>query len=288
MTRRILTAVMLLLLGRCAPVDVLNATIRTDGLSVRRGIAYGELPRQRMDVYRPAHPEGRLPVVVFFYGGSWQSGAREEYRFVAAALARAGMVVAVPDYRLYPEARFPTFLEDSAQAVAFVRARAGGWHGDVQRLFLIGHSAGAYNAAMLALDPRWLASAGMARGDLAGWVGISGPYDFLPIREDDIKAVFAPAAGDMAATQPISFADAQAPRTLLLQGEADHTVLPRNATALAARLGPRAELRLYPGVGHVGAVLGFAPLFRGRSPVLADVVRFVAATRPVQDTSGRQ
>lgn len=278
MTRRLLAALLLLALARCAPVDMLNATITTDGLRVTHGVAYGTGPRRALDVYRPADGRSGLPVVVFIYGGSWQSGARGEYRFVAAALARAGMVVAVPDYRLYPQAAFPVFLQDCARAVAFVRARAAEWGGNPRRLFVAGHSAGAYNAAMLALDPRWLAAAGMSRRDLAGWIGISGPYDFLPIVEDDIKPIFAPAAADMQATQPIHFADAHAPRTLLLQGTADHTVLPRNTTALAAKLrasGATVAVRMYPGVGHVGAVLGFAPLFRWKSPVLRDVVRFV-------------
>ncbi len=257
---------------------MLNATISTDGLTVLHDLPYGPLPRQAMDVYRPAANTGPLPVVVFFYGGAWQRGARGDYRFVAAELARQGIVVAVPDYRLAPQAPYPDFLKDAARAVAMVRADAAGWGGDSRRIVLAGHSAGAHIAAMLALDPVWLRAAGMSRSDLAGWVGISGPYDFLPIVEDDIKAVFAPADGHLATTQPITYADADAPPTLLLQGEADTTVLPRNTAALAARLkaaGAQVRVRYYPGAGHVGAVLGFAPLFRDRSPVLSDVAGFV-------------
>ena len=283
---RALPALLLLLLAaRCAPVDVLNATISTAGLTVRHAIPYGPDPRQAMDIYRPAAITGPLPVVVFFYGGAWQRGARGDYRFVAAELARQGMVVAVPDYRLAPKAPYPDFLQDAARAVAQVRASAAAWGGDPHRIVLAGHSAGAHIAAMLALDPQWLRAAGMSRSDLAGWVGISGPYDFLPIVEDDIKLVFAPANANLAATQPNTFADAPAPPTLLLQGEADTTVEPRNTTALGAKLraaGAQVQVRISPGVGHIGAVLGFAPLFRGKSPVLADVTRFVLDLRPVQ------
>jgi acetyl esterase/lipase len=282
MTRRSLAAFTVLLflvpLARCTPASVLNVTIGTDGLVVQRGLAYGPKRRQALDVYRPRRPGGLLPVVVFFYGGSWRKGARDDYRFVADALARKGVVVVVPDYRIYPAVEFPGFLEDCATAVAFVRAHAAQWHGDTSRLFLAGHSAGAYNAAMLALDPRWLAAVGMRRRDLAGWVGIAGPYDFLPITEEEFKPVFASAAGDLAATQPINFADAGAPRTLLLHGAADKVVPPQDTTALAARLraaGADLTVRMYPGVGHMAAVLGFSPLFRWESPVLADVVRFV-------------
>lgn len=276
--RRVLPLLLLLLAARCAPVDALNATISTDGLTVLRDQPYGPLPRQAMDIYRAAAQTGKLPVVVFFYGGAWQRGARGEYRFVAAELARQGIVVVVPDYRLSPKAPYPDFLKDGARAVAMVRANAAAWGGDPHRIVLAGHSAGAHIAAMLALDPHWLREAGISRSDLAGWVGISGPYDFLPIVEDDIKAVFAPANGHLATTQPITYADADAPPTLLLQGEADTTVLPRNTVALAAKLkaaGVESRARYYPGVGHIGAVLGFAPLFRDKSPVLSDITRFV-------------
>lgn len=283
--RRVFPLLLALLMARCAPVDMLNATISTDGLTVVHGVPYGPLPRQAMDIYRPAAKTGPLPVVVFFYGGAWQRGARGDYRFVAAELAKQGIVVAVPDYRLAPQNPYPDFLKDGADAVAMVRKDAAGWGGDPQRIVLAGHSAGAHIAAMLALDPHWLRAAGMSRSDLAGWVGISGPYDFLPIVEDDIKAVFAPANGHLETTQPITYADAHAPPTLLLQGESDTTVEPRNTKALAAKLkaaGAQVQVRYYPGVGHIGAVLGFAPLFRGRSPVLADVSGFVLAIKPAR------
>lgn len=274
-----LTVLLFLLpLARCTPAGMLNATIRAKGLEIVRGIPYGRARRQALDVYWPEQAEGNLPVVVFFYGGSWQRGARDDYRFVADALARQGVVVVVPDYRIYPAVRFPAFLQDCAAAVAFVRAHAAEWHGDATRLFLAGHSAGAYNAAMLALDPRWLAAAGMRRRDLAGWIGIAGPYDFQPLEEKEFAPVFAPAADDLPATQPVHFADAGAPPALLLHGAADQVVAPRNSAKLAALLhaaGARATLRIYPGTGHMAAVLGFSPLFRWESPVLADVVRFV-------------
>jgi acetyl esterase/lipase len=263
----------------CAPVDLLNRTVDQGGLAIRRDVAYGPHPRQAMDVWRPAADGAVLPVVVFFYGGSWQSGARTDYPFVAADLARRGHVVVVPDYRLHPEASFPAFLEDGAAAVAAARRRAAEWGGDPRRVVLMGHSAGAHIAAMLALDPRWLAAAGDSRDGVAGLVGLAGPYDFLPITGRRIRAVFAP-AGDLRDTQPITFASAAAPPALLLHGADDTTVLPRNSQALAARIneeGGRAELRIYDGVGHIGIVLGFARAFRGWSPALEDSVGFIAS-----------
>ncbi len=255
-------------------VDLLNAGVSLSELTVTRDAPYGKGPRRMLDVYRPTGGGGR-PVIVWFYGGSWQTGRRQDYRFVAAALARAGCVVAVPDYRLAPDIAYPDFIADGAAAVAFARRHAVAWGGDPARVFAVGHSAGAYIAAMLALDPAW-----GQRATLAGAVGIAGPYDFLPIRDADIQAVFAPAA-DLRATQPIGYADGANAPLLLLHGEADRTCYPRNSLALAARVraaGGYAMTHSYPHIGHIGIVLGFLPWLRWLSPVLADTVGFVQRT----------
>ena len=236
-----------------------------------------------MDVYAPTARTAALPLVVFFYGGSWQTGARGDYRFVAASLARRGMVVVVPDYRLYPEVRFPDFVVDAARAVAAARAGARQWGGDANRLVLMGHSAGAHIAALLALDPSYLAAQGDSRDHVAGLVGLAGPYDFLPITGPTIKLIFAPANDNLALTQPIHFADRHAPPALLQVGGADTTVLPRNSVALAQAIraaGGRVELREYARLGHIGLVTALAPLFRFRAPVLDDIVNFVRALPP--------
>ena len=280
---RLLAACACLLLARCGPADLLNATIATGDLTVLRDVAYAPGPRGMLDVYRPAKPAAPLPVVVFFYGGAWQHGSRANYVFVAAELARRGMVVVVPDYRLSPAVRFPAFVQDAAQAVAFTRRMAAGWGGDPDRVVLAGHSAGAHIAAMLALDPRFLADAGDDRDALAGMVGLAGPYDFLPFTSDDIRQVFA--GTDAAATQPISFADGRNPPMLLLHGTADRTVYLRNTVNLAAaitRRGGPVQVETYDGVGHVGIVTALAPLFSRRAPVLDDIAGFVGGLAPVQ------
>ncbi len=258
-----------------SPVDLLNASIATTGLSIQRGLRYGSHPRQVFDLFRPAATPPPLPVLVWFYGGAWQSGARADYMFAAATLARSGLLVAVPDYRLHPEIGYPAFLEDAAAAVAAVGRGAAAQGGDPRRIFVAGHSAGAYIAAMLALDARWL---GAGRAALAGVVGLAGPYDFLPILGADIRAVFAPAGADLRLTQPINHAGATHPPMLLLHGGADRTCYPRNSLALAARLsaaGGQAEARLYPHIGHIGIVSALAPLLRHRCPVLADTTAFI-------------
>jgi acetyl esterase/lipase len=227
-------------------------------------------------VYRPRTwrtGQTALPIIVFFYGGSWQEGERAGYAFAARGFADAGFVVAVPDYRLVPEVRFPAFLEDAAAAVRWVRANAARLGGDPDRIVLVGHSAGAYNAAMLAVDERWL---GADRRAVRGLVGLGGPYDFLPLDIPVTIAAFGQER-DAASTQPVTFASAGDPPALLLHGALDTTAYPRNSERLAALLraaGVDARVKLYPKVGHVGIVTALARPFRGRAPVLEDAVAF--------------
>jgi acetyl esterase/lipase len=271
------------LLAGCSPVSLLNGTIDTNGIDITKNIAYAPNPRGKLDLYRPHTAKGPLPVIVFIYGGSWRTGDKSMYPFVAAAIARRGAVVIVPNYRLYPEVQFPAFLQDNARAVAWAAAHAGAYGGDTASIFLMGHSAGAYDVAMLALDPKWLAAEGVRRDALAGVVGIAGPYDFLPITDPDIRPVFAPVQ-DGPASQPVTYVDGHNPPMLLLAGAADETVQPRNTLSLAgdiATAGGPVEQKIYPGVGHIGIILAFAPLFSGKAPVVSDVWAFITAhSRP--------
>ncbi len=262
------------------PLDLINGPAALTGLKVTRGLAYGAADRHRLDLYRPARAAGHLPVIVFFYGGAWQTGERAAYAFIAARLARHGFLVVVPDYRLFPEVRFPEFLQDAARAVAWVIGNAAAHGGDPRSMFLSGHSAGAYLAVMLALAPDYLRAAGSDSARLAGVIGLAGPYDFLPLGTS-LSRIFE-TGGEIALTQPITFARADAPPLFLLTGGADRSVLPRNSTALAARiraLGGMVETRIYPGLGHVGIVTAMFGLLRWRAPVLKDMLGFIAACR---------
>ena len=238
------------------------------------GIAYGANDRQKLDIYVPTEgvQTGR-PVIVWFYGGSWNSGSRQEYGFIGRALASRGFVTVIADYRLVPEVRFPGFVEDGAAAVRWTRQNIASYGGDGERIVLGGHSAGAYIAAMLANDPRWL---GDDRAALKGMVGLAGPYDFVPF---DVAASME-AFGewpDAADTQPVTFASGDSPPHLLLTGETDDTVQPRNSDALAARLrdaGVDAQVIRYPDVEHINIMLALSRIRRGSAPVLDDVTAF--------------
>ena len=257
------------------PLLVFNAVVPKDAASalVADGVAYGGHARQRLDVYAPRRAAGPLPVIVFFYGGGWDSGERGRYAFAARALAAEGFVVVVPDYRLVPEVRFPDFLRDGAAAVRWTQAEAARFGGDPDRMVLSGHSAGAYNAAMLALDPRWL---GEARRHVRGLVVLAGPYDFLPLKDGAAVEAFGqwPTPED---TQPVHHVGEAPPPALLLHGASDTRVRPRNSRRLAAALagaGADVRLKLYPGLGHVGILTALSRPLRHRVPVLEDVAGF--------------
>jgi acetyl esterase/lipase len=264
-----------LLATACSPLGVLNG-MAPKRLSARN-IPYGAGPRRTLDVYTPGGGRGMAPVVVFLYGGSWDSGAKEDYRFVGGALAAAGFVTIIPDYRVYPEVVFPAFLDDCAAAFAWASAHAGDYGGG-GRMFLVGHSAGAYNAAMLALDPSYLARAGATR-PLAGTVGIAGPYDFLPVQTAELKAIFGQPPTPPA-TQPINHVDGRNAPMLLLAGATDTTVLPRNTVRLAARIraaGGPVRSRIYPGIDHKEIIGAMGVPFRFLCPTYRDCTDFITA-----------
>jgi acetyl esterase/lipase len=260
----------------CAPVTVLNLLVPRGGYHVVRDLAYGADPRQKLDLYVPDGLKAPAPVILFFYGGSWQNGSKAMYLAFGQAFASRGIVVAVADYRVYPQVRYPAFVEDGASALAFVHAHVAEHGGDPARIFVAGHSAGAYIAMMLAADPRYLTRIGADPGWIHGVIGISGPYDFLPLKDPDLITIFGGA--DRVDTQPITYIDGKRPPMLLATGTADTTVGPHNTVNLAAKLrgyGSPVKVVTYPGVGHIGIILSLAPGFRGRTTLRDDITDFV-------------
>lgn len=233
---------------------------------------------QTLDVWRPTGPAMPRPVIVFWYGGGWVHGDRRAYAFAARAFARAGFVVVVPDYRKVPQVRFPAFLQDGAAAVRWVRDHVADYGGDSARVALSGHSAGAYTAAMLALDPRWLRAAGVDPRIVRAAVPMCGPYDFYPFTGRAVAAMRG--VRDPAFTQPIRFARADAPPMLLISAGNDAQVHAHNANNLAARLrtlGAPVEHRDYAGLSHENVAMALSVPFRGKAPVLADSAAFLHA-----------
>jgi acetyl esterase/lipase len=253
-------------------------------------IPYGSEKRQKLDVYVPADPNaleatrtairarsGALrPVVVFWYGGSWQDGSKSEYRFVGAALAERGFIAVLPDYRLYPKVKFPDFVDDAAKAVAWVQQHAEEFGGDPRHIVLMGHSAGAHTAAFLALKPDFLIEAGGKPEWIAGFVGLAGPYAMTP-NTRALRTIFGKpyAAADY---QPVRFVTPQAPPAFLAHGLDDHLVSVHQTEALRDALrrnDVRVETELYPDRGHADMVAAFSVPARHRASVLDEAAKFI-------------
>lgn len=263
---------------------LMNATRSPFGYAHRADVQYGVEPAHRLDLYVPEAAE-LAPVIVFWHGGMWKKGSKDDVRFVGAALARSGYVAVIPNYRLYPQVRFPAFVDDGARAVAWVREEIASFGGDPDAIFLMGHSAGAYIATMLAFDPRYLNEHGESAKCIRGVIGMAGPYTL------ERPAVFLESIFDKSSNarwRPIDAVATASPPTLLLHGEADNIVWVDEAKAMADRLGQHAvpvELRTYPDRSHYDILVAWWWPLQFRAPVRRDVQRFIE--RRVADSASR-
>ena len=251
----------------CSPLRVVNGIAPDHGFEVEQGISYGKEQRQKLDVYYPETYQSQAPVIVFFYGGSWRRGDRDKYRFIGQALSSRGYLTVIPDYRLYPEVQFPTFIEDGAAAVSWVTRNIDK---SKEGIILIGHSAGAHLAALLTLDERYLRATGVSSQSISGMIGLAGPYAFEPEQYRRFKPIFAPAyPADI--SKPVGYARGDAPPLLLLHGTDDRVVLPLHSQLLEERMvaenGTVKRIEL-EGVGHFGIVLAFSDPFTHLAPEL--------------------
>lgn len=270
-------AMLLLLAGGCTRFDLLNGLVPPTGYRLTRDLPYGDLPRQKLDVFTPTDLKSPAPVVVFFYGGNWSEGSKHDYGFVGQALASRGVVAVLADYRLSPDVTFPAFVQDGAAAVRWAKDHAAQYGGDPRHLFVMGHSAGSQIAGLLACDDRYLKAVGMDRSDLSGAILLSAPLDFLPLKDPKLREAFGPYVDD-ARVEPITFVDGKEPPILLLLGAKDKIVDPRNSINMwwaVYATGGEVKLIEYPNRGHVGVVLALARPFRFLAPVLDDAAALV-------------
>lgn len=275
MLRFLLAVGALTLVSACGGTQMLNSVAVSPG-KVERNVAYGTLQRQMLDVYSPKVMLDNTPVLVFYHGGSWQYGSKDDYRFLGTAFAARGIQTVIVNYRLHPEVIFPAFVEDAAKALVFTKRTISAG----RPVFIAGHSAGAHIAAMVALDPRFLAAEGTSICDgTKGVIGIAGPYDFTPV-DPEFKLIFP--AEILPSTKPINFAATSAPPTLLLHGTKDVTVLPSRTTDMGAALkaaGNKVEVKMYEGVDHLFIIGAISPIVRRTAPTLADIVDFISTQK---------
>jgi acetyl esterase/lipase len=270
-------------MSACSRLQLFAANAPAAFGSYRRisNLAYGSQHHQRLDAYVPEAPSASRPLVVFWYGGRWTHGDKGDYKFVGAALAALGYVAVLPNYRHYPEVKLEGFMEDAARAALWAHDHAAEFGADPQRFHLMGHSAGAHIAALVTLDQRYFRAAGRVPR-IAGLIGLSGPYDFLPLTDADLQDMFGPPERYVD-SQPIHFVRPDAPPTLLVQGLKDTYVAPKNSVNLAAALktqGVPVILKLYPTSSHVDTVAALSIPARHRAPTLSDIAAFVSSPRP--------
>jgi len=266
--RFVLLLCLLLACGGCSGAFFSALNTGLDGPDPATAV-YDERRALALDVFTPRATDAPAPVVVFFYGGTWQGGERDEYRFVGDALAARGALALVPDYRKYPQVRFPDFMDDAAAAVAWARRHAGALGGDPDRIFLAGHSAGAHIAALLATDPGYLDAHGVPQHAIAGLIGLAGAYDFLPSDDAELIAIFGDTPEQQARSQPVNFVDRDTPPALLIHGDADRLVAPANSESLAGELRASGVAVVHTeiaGIGHIRLLAGL------RNERLADVL----------------
>jgi acetyl esterase/lipase len=273
--------VTLLNLTACSGAKVLESLAPSDSVTVTRDVVFDAERDLALDVYRPVDAQG-APLVVFFWGGSWQTGDRSTYAFLGRTLASRGFVVMIPDYRVYPEVRYPDFLYDSARSVVWARAHARDYGADPARLSLKGQSAGPYNVAMLVADDRYLEAVGGHRGWVTSWVGLAGPYDFLPLNDPELERIFEP-ADPLESSQPVNWVDGEVPPTLLVVSADDPVVDPRNTERMAERLegaGVPVELLRVDNLRLAGVVVSLLSLFPFDDQILSTVSRFLGRVPP--------
>ena len=253
-----------------------------DDLAITHDIAYAPGDHHSLDIYAPLTPGAPRLVVVFFYGGGYDSGKKADFAWVGATLARHGYVVVVPDFRLYPQVIWPAFLQDCAAAVRWTHDNIASYGGDPSELVLMGHSSGAYNAISLAVDRRWLDNVGMDPGrDLRAAIGLSGPYNDLPNTNRKLQAIFGPKS-QWPDTQPVNHADGRSPPLLLITGDRDNIVDPPESDVLAANVrksGGMVKLIHYPTLDHAGTLDALAAQNGKSSQVMDDITAFISAHR---------
>lgn len=265
----------LLALSACSSRTLLNASASDSGYTLSQNVVYDDATGNRLDVYAP--PGNNLPVVVFFFGGRWSEGDKQDYKFVGQALAARGIIAVIPNYRLYPRVHYQEILDDSARAVAWVHLHVNSYGGSPARIVVMGHSTGAWNAAMLALDPQYMVRAGGNRNWIRGMIGLAGPYDFLPITDPDLRDLFGPPES-FDNTQPVFHVDGNNPPLLLMHGGKDETVSPRNTESLfdrVKRANGNAEKVIYPDLTHSRILDVVGVRLQGSANVMDRVDEFV-------------
>lgn len=270
-------------LAACAPVSILNGITPASTFDRTKNVSFGDGERDELDIYRADKPKADTPVLLFVHGGSWDSGSKGIYKFLAEGFTKSGYDIVVPNYRIYPEAKFPNFLEDNAKAVAYTADTFPD-----RKIVLLGHSAGAYNVLMLALRDEYLSGAGVDRcAKISGVVGLAAPTGIVPLESQRLIEIFPDRfTADDAVLNNVT---GPAPAIFLGHGESDTTVYPKNSTVLAEKItarGGTAQVEIYLGQSHTDVVKVLSRHFDDDTTLKADIVTFIEGL-PITESSCR-
>jgi len=259
---------------------VVNTLARFDDYTLHQDIHYGDTINQRLDIYLPSNIEkSNLATVVFFYGGCWGACSeltKENYRFVAQTLTKNNIIAVIIDYRKFPDVLFPEIIEDAKRSVDWVSENIASYGGNNQNIFLMGHSSGAHLASMLNFNENYLMPDTYQK--IKGFIGLAGPYDFLPFTEPYQPALFSPPEA-YAESQTINFVDGNEPPSLLLYGNNDTRVKRYNILSLKNEIESRegmVETQYYDGIDHAGIIGSLTIPLRASQPVMKDILRFIS------------
>ena len=273
--RLILLVLSYMVMTACSTTALVNLISSSDHYTIVSNVSYGTLQRQKLDIYVPDEEIRNNILIVFFYGGSWDSGSKGKYKFLASSLTKQGYTVAIPDYRIYPEVIFPEFMVDAAMSISWLQHDQKTL-AHINHTFLMGHSAGAQIAGLLASDEQYLLNSNADHSALDGCIGLAGPYNFLPLTSKRLKEIFPESVRDN--SQPINFIDGREIPFLLLHGLKDKTVLPRNSMTFAKKINQmrgKVTTRYYPDVGHVEIIKPFVRGFEESAPTIHDINEFI-------------
>ncbi|PHS40869.1 MAG: hypothetical protein COA91_03315 [Robiginitomaculum sp.] len=264
----------LFLFAACSPVRFLNTITPSGSYKLAKDIAYGDGERQKLDIYQSSKPKPGAPIVMFIHGGSWDTGSKNIYKFVGEAFASQGYTTVIPNYRLYPDVVYPKFINDTAAAIAYTAKRY-----PEQGLIVIGHSAGAYNAMMATVEPKYLQAQGVeVCRAIAGMVGLAGPYGAFPLKAERLLIIFPDR--HTADDAPVNLIKGPTPPIFMAIGDKDTTVSELHSTALQKLIrarGGKADYKMYPGLNHTDVVKVLSRYFDGDSELKGDILRFIEA-----------
>ena len=263
----------LLALAGCTPTQFVNSFVSPNLNAVTA--SYGPHPRHELDIYTVG--ESSRGLLVFVHGGYWDEGDKSDYVFVANSFAERGYTVALVNYRLVPEVTFPDYVEDLARALTWLKTQE--IYSDLP-LFLMGHSAGAHIAALVAFDEQYLNEYGLSPDILEGFIGLAGPYNFLPLGPDDERSRAALGNPETyPQTQPVNFVEAKDPRSFLAVSLNDETVNPNNSLSFAEAIenaGGEVTLKKYNDLNHATIVGALSSVGRVLNQnMLRDILAFM-------------